>query len=82
MMQDVLERMKAEGSMWGSWNVLGTKNGVVWGDASSIAMGVIREVRSVEVEDAAWLRKKDDCSHTNVAELDAEMEAARIGSSN
>lgn len=54
------------------------QNGVVWCDASSIAIGVILEVGGVEVEDAAWLRKKDDCSHINVAELDAVLKGVNL----
>ena len=34
-------------------------------------MGVILEVGSVRPEDAAWLRKKTDTNHINVAELEA-----------
>lgn len=37
----------------------------------NIEIGVILEVRRVEVEDASWLRKRNDRSRINVAELDA-----------
>ena len=50
-----------------------TKKGVVWCDASSIAMGVSLEMGGVVADDAAWLRKKDDACHINFAELDAVL---------
>ena len=36
------------------------------------------EIDNVEVEDAAWLRKKDDFGHINVAELDAVLKGVNL----
>ena len=49
----------------------------MWYDASSIATGVLLEI-GVVAEDAAWLRKKDDASHINVAELDAVLKGVNL----
>ena len=40
-------------------------------DASNIVLEVIIEIDNNIVEDAAWLRKKEDCSHICLAEIDA-----------
>lgn len=45
--------------------------GRVWSDASSLAMGTVLEIGGVDVEGAAWLRKENDATHINVAELEA-----------
>ena len=54
------------------------KHGVVWTDASQIAIGVVLEINGKAVEDAAWLRKKDDYSHINVAELEAVLKGVNL----
>ena len=43
--------------MKGSWHVPKKDSGVVWCDASSIALGLLLEINGCAVEDAAWLRK-------------------------
>ena len=53
-------------------------NGIIWCDASDIATGVLLEIDSQVVEDAAWLRKKDDCAHINIAELDAVIRGVSL----
>ncbi|XP_029643257.1 uncharacterized protein LOC115217646 [Octopus sinensis] len=78
MMQEVLVRVRAEDPVRGSWYVPKSKSGIVWCDASSIAIGVVLEVGGVTVEDAAWLRKMDDCSHINVAELEAVLKGVNL----
>lgn len=62
-----------EDSMKGEWYVSNREEGVIWYDANSLVLGIILEIGCVTVEDAAWLRKKNDYSHINVAELDAIM---------
>ncbi|XP_045136504.1 uncharacterized protein LOC123519337 [Portunus trituberculatus] len=56
------------------------KNGEVkvWCDASAIALGVILEANGSCIEDAAWLRKKDDYEHINVAELNAVLKGVNL----
>ncbi|GFR63203.1 zinc knuckle [Elysia marginata] len=56
-----------------------TTNGVIWVDASDLALGVQVEIDGVPVEDAAWLRKRDDCSQINVAELEAALKGINLG---
>ena len=50
----------------------------MWCDASSIATGVLLEIGGVVAEDAAWLRKKDDYGHINIAELEAVVRGANL----
>ena len=42
-----------------------------------VASGVL-EIDNVEVEDTAWLRKKDDFGHINVVELDAVLKGVNL----
>lgn len=66
MMRVILKSVRAEDQVKGSWYVPDTKKGTMWCDASGIALGVKLEIGGIEVEDAAWLRKKDDYNHTSV----------------
>lgn len=68
MIKEVIERVKLDDPVRGNWCVPGVKHGVVWCDASNIAIGVVLEINGKIAEDAAWLRKKDDFNHINVAE--------------
>ena len=52
--------------------------GVVWCDASNIATGVLLEIGGVVAEGAAWLRKKDNYSHINIAELEAVVKGVNL----
>ena len=56
----------------------GLSEGRVWCDASSLATGVILQIGDVTVEDAAWLRKKHDAAHINVAELDSVVQGLNM----
>ncbi|XP_029634935.1 uncharacterized protein LOC115210471 [Octopus sinensis] len=78
MIQEVLVKVRAEDPVRGSWYVPKSMSGIVWCDASRIAIGVVLEVGGVMVEDAAWLRKTDDCNHINVAELDAVLKGVNL----
>ncbi|GAB1600005.1 hypothetical protein Ahia01_000278000, partial [Argonauta hians] len=78
MMAEVMERVRREDPVRGRWNVPRSTKGVVWCDARSIALGVVLEVGGAVVEDAAWLRKKGDAGHINVAELDAVMKGVNL----
>ena len=42
-------------------------------------MGVLVEKENTVVEDAAWLRKKTDFNHINVAELEAILKGVNLG---
>jgi len=62
----------------GTWLVSNSRSGAVWCDASSIALGVVLEIGGNLVKDVAWLRKKDDFAHINVAELDAVLKGINM----
>ena len=78
MIRDIVKRVKEEDPVRGRWYVPATKQGVLWCDASSIATGVLLEMGNAPVEDAAWLRKKNDYGHINVAELDAVLKGINL----
>ena len=73
MVCDILARVQSEDPVSGVWHVPNSNRGRVWCDASDLALGVIIEVEGVVVEDATWLRKKDDYNHINVAELEGVL---------
>lgn len=54
------------------------KNGAVWCDASIIFTRVIQEIGGVVLEDAAKLRKKNDCNHINVVDLDSILKGVNL----
>ena len=54
----------------GRWLIDTNQPAVLWADASSQALGVVLEVGGTVVEDAAWLRKRDDTAHINTSELE------------
>lgn len=62
----------------GLWSVACTPKIVLWTKVSQIAMGVALEVDGDIIEDAAWLRKKEDCSHLNMSELDAVIKGINL----
>lgn len=62
----------------GVWSVPGTETGVIWCDASSLAVGVVVEIDGHIIEDGCWLRK-DDGNHINVAELEAVIRGLSSG---
>ncbi|XP_068240110.1 uncharacterized protein [Palaemon carinicauda] len=68
IIKEVIEGVKLDDPVRGNWCVPSVKHGVVWCDASKIAMGVALEINGKIAEDAAWLRKKDDFNHINVTE--------------
>merc|ERR1712055_271038 len=69
--KDLLKRCHANDPVRGDWRVNRDGAVTVWTDASSLALGVVVQVDDSVVEDASWLRKKDDHFHINVAELEA-----------
>ena len=78
MLQDVMERVGQADPVGGQWVVPKGSAVRVWCDASSIALGVRLDVDGVVVEDGSWLRKADDSSHINVAELEAAMKGVNL----
>lgn len=78
MIRELLTRIEAEDPVRGVFHVAPCKNGRVWCDASSLALGVAVEIGGQIVEDAAWLRKRGDSGHINVAELDAVVKGVNL----
>ena len=78
LMLDLLTRLDAEDPGKGMFHVAPCKKGHVWCDDSSLALGVAVKMGDQIVEDAAWLRKRDDSSHINVAELDAVVKGMSL----
>lgn len=78
MVREVLRRVKSDDPVKGVWYVPRTCKGVVWCDASSIALGVALQIDNIIAEDAAWLRKSSDFNHINVAELEAVMKGVNL----
>ena len=78
MMKEVVDKVRLEDPVAGKWTVPKTTRGVLWCDASSIGIGVILEINNTKVEDAAWLRKKNDYNHINVAELEAVLKGVNL----
>jgi transposase InsO family protein len=71
MVKEIKHRTEMEDPVKGVWNVPREEKAMVWCDASSLAIGVCLQVGENIVEDASWLRKFDDASHINLAELES-----------
>ena len=71
--KDVVREVERNDPVEGQWRVPNSETGVIWTDASDMALGVILEIEGVVVEDGSWMRKSDDYSHINVAELEAVL---------
>ena len=78
MIREVIRRVSVEDPVKGRFRVIDGVAGIVWCDASSIALGVMLEMGGQIVEDMAWLRKATDSSHINVAELDAVVKGVNL----
>ena len=76
--REVVEEVKSADPVRGVWQAPKVDAGVVWCDASDLAMGAVLEIGGVEVEDASWMRKKDDYTHINVAELEAVLKGINL----
>ena len=78
VIQEILSEVKREGLMTWTWHIPKARTGVMWCGASSIVVGMVMEISGSVVEDAAWLRKKDDYNHINVAELEALLKGINM----
>jgi hypothetical protein len=77
--RDLMSCVAKNDPVRGEWCVEQKNNeGRVWCDASSIGTGVTLELGGKLVEDAAWLRKKDDNMHINIAELEAVLKGVNL----
>ena len=77
-LRQVLEHVSQADPVQGCWAVPHVDEGWVWCDASSLATGVVLQIGEVIAEDAAWLRKKHDAAHINVAELDSMIQGLNM----
>jgi hypothetical protein len=78
MMNEILRKVSEHDPAQGRWDVSNDGIGRIWCDASSLALGVAVEIGGSIVEDASWLRKKDDPSHINLAELEAALKGINM----
>ena len=78
ILEGIIKRVQREDPVRGKWMVPKKNSGVVWCDASSLAIGALLEIGGEVVEDAAWLRKKSDYNHINVAELEAVLKGVNL----
>ncbi|KAG0726852.1 hypothetical protein GWK47_035774 [Chionoecetes opilio] len=76
MIEETLKQVKRSDPARGRWDVKGDENSL-WVDASSLALGALLEVNVDVIEDACWLRR-DECSHINLAELDAVIKGLNL----
>ena len=76
--REVIEEVQVADPVRGVWKAPRSKAGTVWCDASDLAMGVILEIGGTAVEDASWMRRKDDYNHINVAELEAVLKGINM----
>ena len=76
MVMETLQRVETADPARGRWDVTGDE-GVVWVDASSLAVGAVLEMNGCIIEDACWLRKNPE-THVNLAELDAVVRGINL----
>ena len=77
MVMEILQRVKTADPARGRWDVAGDE-GIVWVDASFLAIGAAMEVGGYIVEDACWLRKSSDTHINHLAELDAVVRGLNL----
>lgn len=78
MLLEMIQRAEADDPATGHWTVPQSAVGKVWCDASSLALGVCLDIGGHAVEDASWLRKRNDGAHINVAELEAVLKGISL----
>ena len=78
IMTEIVERVRVDDPMRGQWHVQEGAAGILWCDASCLALGASLEINGDIVEDMSWMRKKQDASHINVAELDAVVKGLNM----
>lgn len=66
MVEDIVERMRQNGSVHNKWCTNGYTYDV-WVDTSSLATGVLLEADRKAVEDAYWLPPVNDAQHIKLA---------------
>ncbi|KAI0983140.1 hypothetical protein GJ496_005970 [Pomphorhynchus laevis] len=83
LIENLTVKFREHDPVQGKWRIEETSNSVsIWCDASSVAVGVVVELNGNVIEDASWLRKMDDDTHINLAELEAVIKGVNIAISN
>ena len=77
MMAKMLTRVCRSDPAWGDRHVSGNKL-KAWVDTSSLATGVVLERFGTVLEDAYWLRLKNDAQHINLVEFDATLKGLNL----
>ena len=75
-LREVLSCLDVDDPVKGIWSASGKLN--VWCDTSQIAYGVALERKNQIIEDGAWLRKADDGTYINLAELNAVIKGVNL----
>ena len=73
MLNEIMTKVRTSDPVKGVWTVDGKDSVNVWCDASNIALGVVITVDRMVIEDASWIRKKEDPLHINAAELESAI---------
>ena len=77
LFEELIQKVNASDPAIGRWAVT-SSSCRLWCDASSLAMGCALEVEGEIIEDASWLRKREDGSHINLAELDSVLKGLNL----
>ena len=75
---EIWDRVISHDPVGGIWAAEDGATATVYCDASSIAIGVALESGGSTIEDASWLRKPNDASHINLAELEAVIRGLNL----
>ena len=81
-MRELDKRVKADDPVRGIWKIIDSKDGTIWYDASSLAMGCCLEIGGSIIEDASWIRKENDSGHINLTELEAVLKGVTMAVKN
>ena len=77
-LKDVLSRLSVDDPVKGVWSLPQRGTLRMWCDASKIAYRVALEKENEIIEDGALLRKDDDGSHINLAELNGVVKGVNL----
>ena len=77
MLKKILSKLDVDNPVKGIWVVPTQSEGMVWCDASNLAVGVSVEIGGRQVEDGCWL-KSDNGNHINVADLEEFIRGIRL----
>jgi len=78
LIAEVMTKLKTDDPVRGKWVVNPDSPINVWADASNLALGVLLEVDGHVIEDASWLRPKNDTAHINKSELEAVIRGLNL----